>query len=281
MPSTIANIFDLLSDYKNVVKVNADISIFYVAYQIMMMVGTILGPGTIFLMLVGAFTAAFKISNWDSFLLNLVPILGFMLICFSLKSDIQLFVAQVLSAVYALVMMAVMVGIMLQVSEDGPLAPTSLSIFMVGGSFILSAIVHPQEFWCLPYGVIYYITIPAMYLLLVIYSIFNLNVVSWGTREVPKKLTKQELEEQQKQEEDLKKAAMKKKKESGLLGFLMQQASGHAEKGGLEFSLANLFKCMCFTHEDPDDPQKQLVKVIIIIINNYNYERVAFRLQPH
>ncbi len=39
-----------------------------------------------------------------------------------------------------------------------------------------------QEFWCLPYGVIYYITIPAMYLLLVIYSIFNLNVVSWGTR---------------------------------------------------------------------------------------------------
>ena len=34
MPSTIANIFDLLSDYKNVVKVNPDISIFYIAYQV-------------------------------------------------------------------------------------------------------------------------------------------------------------------------------------------------------------------------------------------------------
>ena len=52
-----------------------------------------------------------------------------------------------------------------------------------------------------------------------------------------------------------------KKNEGGLLGFLMQQTSGKAEKGGLEFSLANLFKCMCFTHEDPEDSQKQLVKV--------------------
>lgn len=61
-----------------------------------------------------------------------------------------------------------------QVTEDGPLAPSSLSIFLVGGSFILAAVLHPQEFWCLPHGIIYYITIPAMYLLLVIYSIFNL-----------------------------------------------------------------------------------------------------------
>merc|ERR1719483_854020 len=43
----------------------------------------------------------------------------------------------------------------------------------------------------------------------------------------------------------------------------MQQTSagGVAEKGGLEFSLANLFKCMCFTHEDPDDSKKQLVNI--------------------
>ena len=62
-------------------------------------------------------------------------------------------------------------------TEDGPLAPSSLSIFLVGGSFILAAMLHPQEFWCLPHGIIYYITIPAMYLLLVIYSIFNLVII--------------------------------------------------------------------------------------------------------
>ena len=34
MPSTIANIADLLSDYKRVVKNNEDISIFYIGYQV-------------------------------------------------------------------------------------------------------------------------------------------------------------------------------------------------------------------------------------------------------
>ena len=70
----------------------------------------------------------------------------------------------------------------------------------------------------------------------------------------------------EKAEEEMKKEAMKKKKDAGLLGSLLQQATGNAEKGGLEFSLANLFKCMCFTHEDPEDPKKQLVKV-----NTYLY----------
>lgn len=84
----------------------------------MLMVGTVLGPGTIFLMLVGAFNAAFKISNWNSFILNLVPIIGFMLVCYLAKSKVQLLIAQVLSAVYALVMMAVLVGILLQVGQS-------------------------------------------------------------------------------------------------------------------------------------------------------------------
>ena len=81
----------------------------------MMMVGSVLGPGTIFLMLVGAFTAAFQISNWTSFIINIVPIVIYMVVCFTMPSKVQLFLAQILSAAYALVMMAVIVGIMLQV----------------------------------------------------------------------------------------------------------------------------------------------------------------------
>ena len=56
-------------------------------------------------------------------------------------------------------------------------------MYLVFGSFVLAGIAHPQEIGCLPYLIIYYTTIPAMYLLLVIFSIFNLNDVSWGTRE--------------------------------------------------------------------------------------------------
>jgi chitin synthase len=142
------------------------------------------------------------------------------------------------------------------------LAPTTLALVFLTFSFILAAVVHPQEFWCLPYGIIYYVTIPSMYLLLVIYSFFNMNDVSWGTREVAKKKTKAELIEEREKEKQMKEQATKinKKNEGGLVGFLMQK-SGVSEKGGLEFSLANLFKCMCFTHEEEEGPKKQLVKI--------------------
>ncbi len=54
-----------------------------------MMVGTILGPGTIFLMLVGAFAAAFNLDQWSSFLYNFIPILTFILVCFFCKANVQ------------------------------------------------------------------------------------------------------------------------------------------------------------------------------------------------
>ena len=46
MPSTLANIMDLLSNWSKVVKNNDDVSFLYIVYQVMMLVGTILGPGT-------------------------------------------------------------------------------------------------------------------------------------------------------------------------------------------------------------------------------------------
>jgi chitin synthase len=95
----------------------------------------------------------------------------------------QLTAAKIISAIYALVMMAVLVGIMLQIMEDGPLAPPSLFFFILIGAMIIAAFLHPQEFWCLPAGVFFYVAVPSMHMLLILYAIFNLNVVSWGTRE--------------------------------------------------------------------------------------------------
>jgi len=40
-----------------------------------------------------------------------------------------------------------------------------------------------QEFWCLIHGLIYFLAIPSMSMLLMIYSLGNLHIVSWGTRE--------------------------------------------------------------------------------------------------
>ena len=61
-----------------------------------------------------------------------------------------------------------------------------ISFTVLSGVFILSAILHPQEFLDLLPGLLYYITIPSGYLLLMIYSMVNMNIVSWGTRETTK-----------------------------------------------------------------------------------------------
>uniref|UniRef100_A0AAR5P4N2 chitin synthase n=1 Tax=Dendroctonus ponderosae TaxID=77166 RepID=A0AAR5P4N2_DENPD len=257
VPSTIANIMDLLMDSKRTIDVNDNISMPYIGYQILLMGGTILGPGTIFLMLVGAFVAAFQIDNWTSFYYNLYPILFFMLVCFTCKSNIQLIVAQILSTGYALIMMAVIVGTALQLREDGIGSPSAIFLIAMTGSFFIAACLHPQEFWCIVPGVIYLLSIPSMYLLLILYSIINLNNVSWGTREVAVKKTKKELEEEKKQAEQSKKQT----KHKSLLGFLQNGGTNDDDEGSIEISLAGLFKCMLCTHQKAGDETTQLIHI--------------------
>ncbi|XP_066155137.1 chitin synthase chs-2 isoform X1 [Euwallacea fornicatus] len=257
VPSTIANIMDLLMDSKRTIDVNDNISMPYIGYQILLMGGTILGPGTIFLMLVGAFVAAFQIDNWTSFYYNLYPILFFMLVCFTCKSNIQLIVAQILSTGYALIMMAVIVGTALQLREDGIGSPSAIFLIAMTTSFFIAACLHPQEFWCIVPGLIYLLSIPSMYLLLILYSIINLNNVSWGTREVAVKKTKKELEEEKKQAEE----AKKKVKNKSLLGFLQNGGTSEDDEGSIEISLAGLFKCMLCTHQKAGDEKAQLIHI--------------------
>jgi chitin synthase len=91
-----------------------------------------------------------------------------------------------------------------------------------------------------------------MYLLLIIYSIINLNVVTWGTREVQTKKTKKELEEEKKATEEMKK--------KNLLGFL-NMGDNKKEEGSITFNLANLFKCMFCTYPKPNEEALHLIKI--------------------
>nr|AAL38051.2 chitin synthase [Manduca sexta] len=256
VPSTVANIMDLLVDCKHTIKINDNISTPYIAYQMMLMGGTILGPGTIFLMLVGAFVAAFRIDNWTSFEYNLYPIAIFVFVCFTMKSEYQLLVAQILSTAYAMIMMAVIVGTALQLGEDGIGSPSAIFLISLSSSFFIAACLHPQEFWCIVPGIIYLLSIPSMYLLLILYSIINLNVVSWGTREVQTKKTKKEIEQEKKEAEE----AKKKAKQKSLLGFL-QGVNSNEEEGSIEFSFAGLFKCLLCTHPKGNEEKVQLLHI--------------------
>lgn len=99
---------------------------------------------------------------------------------------LQLLVAEIISAIYGLVMIVVLVGIMLQIAEDGWLAPSSLLFFIVACQMTVAGLLHPQEATCLLCGIIYYITVPSMYMLLIIFSVFNVHNVTWGTRDSKK-----------------------------------------------------------------------------------------------
>nr|WPA93971.1 chitin synthase 1 [Cacopsylla chinensis] len=257
-PSTMANIMDLLMDYKKTIKINDNISMPYIWYQVMLMAGTILGPGTIFLMLVGACVAVFHIDNWTSFYYNIAPILFFMFVCFCCKANLQLLLAQILSTAYALLMMAVIVGTALQLGEDGIGSPSAIFLIVMLGSFIIAALLHPQEFFCIVFFGIYLLSVPSMYLLLILYSLINLNVVSWGTREVAVKKTKKEIEEEKKQQ-----VLAKKKAKNPLLGFLQSYSpeGGDDEEGSLELSFAGLFRCMFCTYPKSVDEKQQLIRI--------------------
>lgn len=60
-PSTMANIIDLLMDWRNVTRKNEDITKIYILYQMFLMICSILTPGTIFLMVLGAIAWLFRL----------------------------------------------------------------------------------------------------------------------------------------------------------------------------------------------------------------------------
>ncbi|XP_025835559.1 chitin synthase chs-2-like, partial [Agrilus planipennis] len=257
MPSTCANIMDLIQDSKKTIAVNDNISRGYIFYHIVLMVGTVLGPGTLMLMVIGALVTVFSFDQYTSLKWNVTPLIIFMISCYYCKANIQLIMAAIISGVYALVMMAVLVGVTLQIFEDGWLAPSNLFLMLVAGEFIIAAILHPKEFGCLPHGLIYFITIPCMYLILVIYSVFNLNNISWGTREVtvvPKAAA--DAEEEKDQKKDEKKEPTNLKAMQNRIFALFGKGDDNA--GSFEFSCGGLFKILLCAYRKESPEQVEL-----------------------
>ncbi|XP_013777931.1 uncharacterized protein LOC106462542 [Limulus polyphemus] len=241
-PSTLANILQLLSNYKKTVALNGNISYLYIMYQSLLMIGTVLGPGTIFLMLLGAMVAALQIDNWTSLWINIIPIIFFTLICFLAKNDTQVLVAQILSGVYSLLMMTVLVGTAIQMKEDGIGSPSAIFLIALTLSFVIAALIHPQEISCVFYGILYFICIPSMYLLLTVYFLINLNNVNWGTRDDQSSKAEQEKT---------------KEKTHSLCG----KRTENEEDGGIMCGLANVFKCMLCTYPKTNEQNAELLKI--------------------
>ncbi len=127
--------------------------------------------------------AAFHIDAWTALWANLIPVTLFTCVCFIASSSAQLALAKVLSIGYAFVMMAVLVGTGIQIAAEGIASPTSIYVLTLVTVFSSSALFHPQEFTNVFYGTVFFLMIPSTYVVLSLYSLINLNVINWGTRE--------------------------------------------------------------------------------------------------
>ncbi|KAK7111424.1 hypothetical protein V1264_011059 [Littorina saxatilis] len=240
-PSTMANIMDLLQSWRMMIKINENMSVLYMSYQLLLFLSSLLTPGTIFLLIVGAINTAFEeIDLMEALFINLAPVVLFLIVCLTCRSKIQLAFAGILSIGYALLMMVVIVGLVLEMKKDGICAPTTIFMIFVVGVFIISAIMHPMEFYCLFHGILYLLSIPAMSMLLMIYSICNINVVSWGTRE---SLTPAPPGGQPR------KTGAKPTRLQQLVNLFMVGKADPSvtteEDSDYGFSCGNLFKCLC------------------------------------
>ena len=213
----MANIMDLLSSFKHTIRVNDNISYPYMLYQFILFFASILGPGTVILMLAGAYNTVLGTDLLRSYLLAIEPIIFFVLVCFTTTPNSHVLVAQLFSAAYAAIMTVVIIGTVINLATEGIGNPTYLFLLGLVLVFIVAGLFHPQEIFCLLPGILYFLTFPSAYLLLPLYSLCNLNVVSWGTREKPQAKTKEEIEREKKEELEQKK---KKQEKRGLLKWL-------------------------------------------------------------
>ncbi|XP_076466912.1 chitin synthase chs-2-like [Babylonia areolata] len=182
-PSTMANVMDLLQSRRSTVARNSSISTLYMLYLVVLFVSSAVGPATVVLAMESSLQEVFGLDTWLSFLLTLGPTAVFVAVCLRCQAATQLKVAMVLSTVYALLMMAVIAGSIVSIAREGWYTPNAIFLYVLTGTFLLAALLHPHEMGDLPWGVLYFVCIPAGYLFLVLYSVCNLHVVSWGTRE--------------------------------------------------------------------------------------------------
>ena len=169
---------------------NSNISSLYIVYQFILLISTILGPATIILAIASAFKSVFHWELWECYFASLAPVVFYLIICFKCKTKTQLLVGAFLSVMYAAVMTVVLVGIIQAIVLESVLNPSLLFLVVVAICFVFAGLIHPYEFSVLIHGILYFLCIPAGYLVLMIYSLCNLNNVSWGTRDMPKRKAK-------------------------------------------------------------------------------------------
>lgn len=96
----MANVMDLLADWRVLTKENKNISMLYMAYHLFLFATSVLTPGAIFLMILGAITLAYPALSLPMMLaVSVAPVALFVLVCLKAQSETQVCVTCMLVSI--------------------------------------------------------------------------------------------------------------------------------------------------------------------------------------
>ena len=198
IPSTIANLWLLISSAKQLTHENTSINYLFILYQIFLFLSTLITPSTVILIITSGLVQAYGVNQVAVVICMTLISIAYGLICLFTRQKTQLDIAKLLTILFAILMVIVVVGLIketIQDLRDSPntlnrtenfVLPIATSTFYIGLFsliFLITALLHYREFFCLIHCIWYLLGLPGGYLFLIIYSVANLNSRSWGTRE--------------------------------------------------------------------------------------------------
>ena len=98
----------------------------------------------IFILLIAGTQTALGVEQTISIIINLILLLMFIIVCFVDKPDSQIFFAQILTLIYAMVMIAATLDMVVQIGVDRLSSPNLVPVCLVFGSILIAGLFHPQ-----------------------------------------------------------------------------------------------------------------------------------------
>ena len=206
IPSTVANLWLLVSQGKKMASNNESIGWLFIIYQTFIILSTMIAPATVILIISSGLQSSFSFSAIGVIVTFIILTVGYALICIYTSQQTQLDIAKLMTFFFSIIMAVVVVGIFKEILKDVisnfeddnegsgseltasgkvyiPVGESTIYVALFACVFLLTALLHYKEFFSLFHCLWYLLGLPAGYLLLLVYSTANLNSRSWGTRE--------------------------------------------------------------------------------------------------
>eukprot|EP01105_Mastigella_eilhardi_P018241 TRINITY_DN4218_c0_g1_i15.p1 TRINITY_DN4218_c0_g1~~TRINITY_DN4218_c0_g1_i15.p1 ORF type:complete len:1157 (+),score=227.03 TRINITY_DN4218_c0_g1_i15:119-3589(+) len=191
--STLFNLLDVMRCSPRIVSENRAVGWPFVLYVALLLVASALSPATTVLMTASLISSAADLTYAIAAPVAVLPLAAFCMLCLCCRAMPPRHAARAAvaatyacAALYALVFVLAIAGMVYQVVRLSSLSPfTNIGLLMFATVVLVqvaAALCH-AEWRALFHGTVYVLLMPTTCSVLIIYALFNMHDVSWGTRE--------------------------------------------------------------------------------------------------